>query len=178
MNTLVNAFVKFVEVVLVVLMAGMALMVLLNVILRYGFNSGLMMSEEMSRFFFIWLTFIGAVLALKENAHMGVESLVRLFGRRGRVICMAITNMLILLCVGVLFWGTWLQAPINASMKSPVAGMPMILVYGVAFFTAAGMGIIAFYRLLMIVTGRVTDAEIAHFVGEYESVEELVGRGE
>lgn len=178
MKTIVNGIVKLIEFVIVALLAGMALMVFLNVILRYGFNSGIVMSEEMSRFFFVWLTFIGAVLAFKENGHLGVETLVRVFGRRGRVICMALTNMLILLCVGILFWGTWQQAPINASMTSPVAGMPMVMVYGVAFFTSVGMGLIAGWRLFNILTGRVTDAEIAEFVGEYDDVETLIGRGE
>ena len=106
MKTIVNGIVKLIEVVIVALLGGMALMVFLNVILRYGFNSGIVMSEEMSRFFFVWLTFIGAVLAFKVNAHLGEETLVRVFGRRGRVICMGLNNVLILLCVVILFWGT------------------------------------------------------------------------
>ena len=178
MTRLVNGIVKLIEFVIVVLLAGMAVMVFMNVVLRYGFNSGIVMSEEMRRFFFVWLTFIGAVLAFKENGHLGVETMVRMFGRRGRLICMALTNLLIMLCVVILFWGTWMQAPINASMTSPVAGMPMILVYGVAFFTSVGMGLIAAWRLFNIVTGRVTAAELAEFAGEYDDIETLVGRGE
>lgn len=178
MKFLTSGIFKLIEVTIVLLLAGMALMVFGNAVLRYGFNSALVISEEMSRFFFIWLTFIGAVLAFKENGHLGVETLVRLFGRRGRVICMALTNALILLCVGVLFWGTWMQTPINASVHSAVSGMPMILVYGVTFFTSIGIGLIAAYRLFIILTGRVTDKEIAEFVGDYEDVDALVGRGE
>src|SRR5690606_7768513 len=62
MSRLTTAAFKLVELVLVLLMAGMALMVFLNVVLRYGFNSGLTWSEELSRYFFVWLTFIGAVI--------------------------------------------------------------------------------------------------------------------
>jgi len=178
MKTFTSAIGKIIEISIVLLLAGMAGMIFLNVILRYGFNSGLVISEEMSRFFFVWLTFIGAVLAFAENGHLGVETLVRLFGRRGRIICMGLSNLLILGCVAVLFWGTWQQAPINATMRSPVAGMPLAYVFGVTFFTAAGIGIIAIWRVFKIVTGRVTEAEIAQFVGDYDNIEALLERGE
>jgi TRAP-type C4-dicarboxylate transport system permease small subunit len=178
MKTFTSAIGKVIELSLVLLLAGMAAMIFLNVILRYGFNSGLVISEEMSRFFFVWLSFIGAVLAFAENGHLGVETMVRLFGRRGRVICMALTNALILFCVVILFWGTWLQAPINATMRSPVAGMPLAYVFGVTFFTALGIGAIAIWRLVRIFAGRTTDREIAQFVGDYDSVDRLLERGE
>lgn len=48
--------------------AGLAVMVVLvfgNVVLRYGFNSGITVSEEVSRWLFIWGTFLGAVVALR-----------------------------------------------------------------------------------------------------------------
>ena len=173
-----SAIGKIIEVSIVLLLVGMTGMVFLNVVLRYGFNSGLVISEEMSRFFFVWLTFIGAVLAFAENGHLGVETLVRLFGRRGRLICMFLTNLLILLCVAVLFWGSWLQAPINATMRSPVAGMPLFYVYGITFVTAVGIGVIAIWRLFKILTGRTTESEIAQFVGDYDSLDAILGRGE
>ncbi|MBW7920861.1 MAG: TRAP transporter small permease [Rubellimicrobium sp.] len=175
---LLEAGTKIVEVVLVLLLTGMSVMVFVNVVLRYGFNSGIVISEEMSRFFFVWLTFIGAVIAFKEHGHMGVETLVKMFGRRGRVICMGLSNALILGCVVILFWGAWLQAPINASVKAPVSGMPMILVYGISFFTAGCIAIIAAVRLARILAGRVTEREIAIFVGDYEAAEGVAGHGE
>lgn len=173
-----SAIGKIIEVSIVLLLVGMTGMVFLNVVLRYGFNSGLVISEEMSRFFFVWLTFVGAVLAFAENGHLGVETMVRLFGRRGRIICMFLTNMLILICVAVLFWGSWQQAPINATMRSPVAGMPLAYVYGVTIFTAVGIGVIAIWRLFKILTGRTTESEIAQFVGDYDSLDAILGRGE
>lgn len=160
--------IRFLEFLLVVLLAGMAVMVFTNVVLRYGFNSGLNVSEEVSRYFFVWLTFIGAVLTFRENSHLGVETMVRLFGRRGRMVCMVLSNLLILLCSAVLFWGTWLQMPINASMIAPVTGMPMIYIFGISFFTAIGIGLIALMRIVAVLLGTVTDAEIAAFAGEYD----------
>ena len=154
------------EAVMVVLLAGMAVMVFGNVVLRYGFNSGILISEEMSRYFFVWLTFIGAVVTFRENAHLGVETLVQRFGRRGRLICMVASDLIILACMAAFFWGTWKQYPINASMTSPVAGLRMNWVYGVGFFTSLGIGALVVMRLVRTLTGRITDREIEGFAGE------------
>ena len=154
------------EVLLVVLLAGMVVMVFGNVVLRYGFNSGIVVSEEMSRYFFVWLTFIGAVVTFRENAHLGVETLVQRFPRNGRLICMVASDLIILLCMVVLFWGTWKQYPINASMTAPVVGISMIWIYGIGFFTSLGIGVLVLVRLVRALTGRVTEEEIAAFAGE------------
>ena len=84
---------------------------------------------------------------------------------------MALTNAIIVLCATVLFYGTWMQHDINASMSAAVVGISMIWVFGIGYFTAVGIGLIALVRLLRIVTGRVEDAEIARFAGEYEEAD-------
>jgi TRAP-type C4-dicarboxylate transport system permease small subunit len=131
---------RLLEWALIALLTGMAAMVFLNVVLRYGFNSGITWSEEMSRYFFVWLTFIGAVLTFAEHGHIGVETLVRRFGRRGRLVCMGLSNAIILVCAGVLLWGTWLQHDINASMTAAVVKLSMIWVFGVGYFRRWGSG--------------------------------------
>ncbi|MCJ8240491.1 TRAP transporter small permease [Peteryoungia algae] len=176
MTRAVDLFYKFLELLLILLLSGMAIMVFVNVILRYGFNSGLTVSDEMSRYFFVWLTFVGAVVGFREYGHMGVESLVATFGRRGRVTCMILSNLLIFGVSAIFFWGTWKQLPINASMSAPVTGLSMGWVYGIGFFTGAGCSLIALERLFRLVTGRVTESEIAAFAGEHHGIEKLVER--
>jgi TRAP-type C4-dicarboxylate transport system permease small subunit len=176
MKRATELFYKLLEIILIFLLAGMAVMVFLNVVLRYGFNSGLPVSEELSRYFFVWLTFIGAVVAFREHAHLGVESLVAMFGRKGRSICMIISNILIILCSAIFFWGTWVQWPINASMTAPVTGVSMAAVYGMGFFTGGGCTIIALERLIRLLTGRVTEDEIAAFAGENLTIEQMAER--
>ena len=176
MQRAIDIFYKFLELLLIVLLAGMAIMVFVNVVLRYGFNSGLNISDELSRYFFVWLTFIGAVVTFREHSHLGVETLVMMFGRKGRVICMILSNLIVLMCCAIFFWGAWLQSGINLSMKAPVSGIPMLFVYGIGMFTGAGIGIIAVERLLRLLTGRVTDEEIAAFAGENLTLEQLAER--
>ncbi|EHS52285.1 Tripartite ATP-independent periplasmic transporter DctQ component [Rhizobium sp. PDO1-076] len=176
MQKAIDLFYRFLELLLILLLSGMAIMVFVNVIMRYGFNSGINVSEELSRYFFVWLTFIGAVVAFREHGHLGIETLVMFLSRRGRIICMGLSNLVVIVCSGIFFWGTWKQFPINASMSAPVTGMSMIWVYGVGLFTGAGMTIIALERLIRLLTGRVTDEEISAFAGENLTIEQLAER--
>jgi len=179
MNRVVDSLFKLIEFAMVMLLAGMVFMVFGNVVLRYGFNSGIVWSEEMSRYFFVWLTFTGAVVTFREHAHLGVETLVRTFGRQGRTICMLASNIIICFVACVFFWGTWRQAPINATMTAPVVGISMIWVYGIGFLAGGGIAIIAAIRILRILTGRVTEEEIGAFAGERKEAAAVVKeRGE
>ena len=54
----------------------MVVLVFGNVVLRYAFNSGITVSEELSRWLFVWMTFVGAVVALRDHAHLGMDSVV------------------------------------------------------------------------------------------------------
>lgn len=177
MQRAVDLFYRFLEILMIFLLSGMAIMVFGNVVLRYAFNSGLTVSDELSRYFFVWLTFIGAVVGFREYSHMGVETVVALLGRKGRIVCMALSNLVIIGCSAIFFWGTWKQLPINISMGAPVTGLSMGWVYGIGFFTGGGCTIIALERLFRIVTGRITEDELAAFAGENMSLEHLAERG-
>lgn len=172
MQKAIDLFYRFLDLVLIVLLSSMALMVFLNVILRYAFNSGISVSDELSRFFFVWLTFIGAVVAHRHHMHMGMETFVATLGRRGRLLMMGISEIVIIGCSAVLFWGTWKQLPINISMKAPVTEMPMAWVYGTGMFTAAGIILISLVRFIRLLRGRMTDEEIARFAGDFSDEEE------
>jgi TRAP-type C4-dicarboxylate transport system permease small subunit len=176
MQKTINLFFKALEILLIVLLSVMAIMVFTNVVLRYAFNSGMSVSEELSRYFFVWLSFIGAVVAFREHGHLGVESVVAMFGRTGRLVCMVLSNIIILACSMIFFWGTWQQFDINASMTAPVTGISMIWVYGIGLFSGAGLSLIALERLFRYLTGRVTDEDISIFAGENLTVEQMAER--
>lgn len=178
MQKAIDLFYRFLEILLIILLSGMAVMVFVNVIMRYGFNSGINVSDELSRYFFVWLTFIGALVAFRENSHLGIETLVMLLSRRGRIICMILSNLIILVCSGIFFWGTWMQFSINASMSAPVTGLSMIWVYGIGLFTGGGMAIISLERLARLLTGRVRDDEIEAFAGENLTIEQMAERAQ
>lgn len=176
MQRAINLFYRILELLLVAMLGSMAVMVFVNVVMRYAFNSGFVMSDELARYLFVWITFIGAVVTFRENSHMGIETMVMFFNRRWRVFCMILSNLVIVGCASLLFWGAWKQFNINLSMRAPVTGMSMVWVYGIGLFTGPMIVIIALERLYRFVTGRATDEEVAAFAGENLTVEQLAER--
>ena len=71
------------ESLLALCLLGMVIAVFGNVVLRYGFNSGLNASEELSRLLFVWMVFLGATLAYPAGQHMAFTSLVGLLRALG-----------------------------------------------------------------------------------------------
>ena len=116
--------------------AALLLMVVLvfgNVVMRYAFNSGFTVSEELSRWLFVWLTFLGAVVALRDNAHLGTDIVVGKLGPLGKRICMGLSLALMLYCLWLLFQGSLEQYKLNVDSDSPVMEASM------GWFYACGM---------------------------------------
>ena len=174
MQRVTELFYRLLGLIMVLLLAAMVCMVFGNVMLRYGFNSGIVVSEELSRYCFVWLTFVGAVLTFREHSHMGIESLVQRFGRRGRLICMALSNLVIMGCSAIFFWGAVMQFDINATMFAPVTGLSLAWVYGIGLFTGAACSVISTVRLIQVLVGKISDEDIARFVGEDGQIAEVV----
>ena len=63
------------EVFLVIAFIVMTIVTFLQVIMRYVFNSSIFFSEELSRYIFVWITFIGISYGIKRSQHMRVDAL-------------------------------------------------------------------------------------------------------
>jgi TRAP-type C4-dicarboxylate transport system permease small subunit len=73
---IVEAYFHLLKFLIAAFLAVMVVLVFGNVFLRYAFNTGITSSEELSRLLFVWLTFLGAIVALREHGHLGVDVLV------------------------------------------------------------------------------------------------------
>ena len=71
LEKLIDGYCQLISYLIAALLALMVVLVFGNVFMRYAFNSGFSISEELSRWLFVWLTFLGAVAALRSNAHLG-----------------------------------------------------------------------------------------------------------
>ena len=151
---------KVIEAILALCLLSMVIMVFGNVVMRYVFNSGITISEEMSRFVFVWLTFIGAIVAMRDGSHLGVDTLVSRLSPLGKKICLVLSEVLMLMCCGLFFWGTWLQHEVNATNLAPVTGLNMIWVYGMGYVTSVGIGILILHKLWLLATGQLDDDEL------------------
>ncbi len=165
-----DLFFRLAEITLVLMLSAMVIMVFGNVVLRYGFNSSIISSEELSRFLFIWITFLGAVVTLRDNAHLGLDSVVRKLGLTGKKIAFTLSNVMMLGCCVLMFYGTFKQHGINATTKSAVMELPMSWVYGVGYVASIAMGLIIAGKLLRLVRGDFSEAELIQIQDSEEIV--------
>lgn len=148
------------EWLLVALLAVMVVLVFGNVVLRYAFNSGIVFSEEVSRFVFMWLTLIGALVVMKDSAHLGMSSLVDRLGETGQRVCRFASDALVLGCCVLLAHGAWKQVVIGMGDHSPVTGVPLGWVYLSLLISSAGMALLQALSLWRQLVGRMTRAEL------------------
>jgi TRAP-type C4-dicarboxylate transport system permease small subunit len=156
----IDAYCWLLNWVIAISLAVMVVLVFGNVVMRYGFNSGITLSEELSRWLFIWMTFMGAVIALKEHGHLGTDMLIGKLGPVGKKLCLGLSHLLMLFVCWLLFKGAYDQAVINLETTSAVMEVSMAWVYapGVLFAVLGGLIILTeFFRLL---TGQIRDEDL------------------
>jgi TRAP-type C4-dicarboxylate transport system permease small subunit len=154
---------------------GLALMVVLvfgNVVLRYGFNAGIVVSEELSRWLFVWITLVGAIVAAREHGHLGVDMVVARLPAWGKKACLVLSHLLMLFLLAVLFLGGWTQAGLNWDVAAPTTGWSMAIVHVAALVFAAGTGALLLLDLIKILSGRVADEDLV-MVQESEEATQL-----
>jgi TRAP-type transport system small permease protein len=154
------AYCKLLELLLVLLMAVMVLMVFGNVVLRYAFNSGITVSEELSRWAFVWMIFLGAIIAIKENGHLGTDMLVGRLGRKGKMVCLAIAETAMIYCAWLVFSGGLQQARISLDVEAPVSGWSMSWLPGAAVVFGVSAGAFHLLKLGRLFTGKLADEDL------------------
>lgn len=162
MKRIVDLYFRFLKLLIVLCMVAMVILVFGNVVLRYAFNSGISVSEELSRWFFVWMVFLGALVALRERGHLGLDSLVKRLPATARRICLAVGHGLMLYICWLIFSGSWQQAVINLNVVAPASGLSMALFYGAGLVFGAGAAATLIYELYLLALGRfVADEPVA-----------------
>lgn len=128
----------------------MALAVFVNVVLRYGFGSGIAASEELSRLLFVWMVFIGATVAYPYGEHMAFTSLVARL--RSRPLAMKAMTVLIRLLVmtaaALVAIGAWQQVVVGLNSRSVVLGYSSALLPLPALLSSLAIAIMALVELV------------------------------
>lgn len=164
LDTSVHWFFKSLELLIVLCMLAMVTMVFGNVVLRYVFNTGITISDEMSRYCFIWLTYIGAMVAMREKGHLGVDTLVKHLGLQGKKVCLFLSETIMLGCNVLFFIGTFKMHDLQVTNISPVVGMSMIWVYGIGYIVAVVMSIMNVNVIYKLLTGQLSEAELVQVI--------------
>jgi TRAP-type C4-dicarboxylate transport system permease small subunit len=172
MTQVLDGFCRALELLMAAALAVMVVLVFGNVVLRYGFNSGITVSEEVSRWLFVWLTFLGAIVAMRDHAHLGSDMLVSRLPVIGKKICLVIGHLLMLYITWLLFSGALAQARINLDVQAPVTGASMAILYAAGIVFAVVAALFLGYELWLVLTGQLSEEELV-MVKESEEQEEL-----
>jgi gluconokinase len=141
---------RVVENLMAACLAVMALSVFVNVVLRYGFGTGLAASEELSRLLFVWMVFIGATAAYPLGEHMAFTSLLLLLRDKPRVLAGMAALIRLLVIAGCLLvaWGAWQQVVVGLDSHSVVLRYNSALLPLPALLCTAAIAVMAFLELV------------------------------
>lgn len=153
--------VRGLELLLMTMLALMVILVFGNVVLRYGFNSGITFSEEVSRFLFIWVVFVGAVLTLRDNAHLGVHMLTSTLPLAGKRVCKLISDIATLGCCVLITHGGWSLVRLELANVAPISGIPLGAVFVALLICSFGMGILLLDSIWRNLLGQMDESEMS-----------------
>lgn len=154
----------------------MAIFVFTNVIMRYFFKSGLIWAEELSRLCFMWLIFLGSIVAFKENGHLGVDTLVQRLSVKGRRILFVINSIIILATLALLAIGSWDLSILNLNQSTPTLLIPYAYVYISGVVMSVGIAIIVIHKLYRLLANKMDDSDLVMITDseEREKVESAI----
>jgi len=165
---LIGRYCQLLTVIIVICLALMVLMVFSNVVMRYAFNSGIAISEELSRWLFLWLIFLGASIAVHEQCHMGSDMVMDLLPPKVQRVAMVLGQLLMLWTTWLLLKGSWAQTMINWEVLAPVSEYSMAWVYATGIVFSMGTGIMLLSDMWFTVQGKLTPVQMrkAHQAAE------------
>lgn len=94
----------FEEIVASLLFVVTLLLVIVNVLTRYVFRTGIPWAEEMATSCFVWTAFIGSAACYKRRSHVGVDILVNKFSLPIQNTVKTIVNILMAFLCGYMFY--------------------------------------------------------------------------
>lgn len=95
------------ETAIAILLGLMTIITFINVVLRYGFNTGIIWGLEMTTFLFAWLVLFGISYAVKTTAHLGVDAIINLFSGGTKRVLAIIAGLICVAYAALLLKGAW-----------------------------------------------------------------------
>ena len=160
LNKVLARYCRLLDAVSALFLLLMVVLVFGNVVLRYAFNSGWAVSEEVSRWLFVWITFLGAIVAMREHQHLGTDMLVSRLPPAGKKACLALSLVLMLYVCWLLFAGSLAQTKINWEVTAPSSGASVAIFYATGIVFAVSAAVFIAIDLWRVLSGQLRDDEL------------------
>ena len=139
---------SFMEWIIATLMAGCVVIVFMQVIFRYLLHNSLIWSEELSRYVFCWLVFVGTGMAFGDNSHIMIDFAVSYLRPGARRIVTIFDYIISLVFLAVACWYGIQMVKLTGGTRSPAAGLPLNIVFYAAMPTGTFIGLLFVIRNL------------------------------
>jgi TRAP-type C4-dicarboxylate transport system permease small subunit len=123
-------------------MLAMVTIIFTQVIARYAFSNSLSWSEEAGRYIFVWMTFLGAAMAVRNRQHVSLDLILKILPIFLQKILLSISYLSMMIFTSVLIYGGYKFVTRGSQQASSALEIPMNYVYLV--LPLAGMLIFAY----------------------------------
>ncbi len=116
------------ETVLVAMFVAMVGIIFFQVIMRYVFNNSLSWSEELGKFLFVWISWLGISIGHKRKEHIKITLVVDKLPHKLKMICEAISELILIIICGItMYYGVIM---IDIQKNIPYAGIKISTSWG------------------------------------------------
>lgn len=129
LRTVIRWIDRATTVVATALLCALVILTFAGVVYRYGFNAPLPWANEALESLFVWVTFLGAAVAMARNEHSGFTDLIERVPRVGRVVLTALSTLAIIAFLAIASWLGFEVLPRLAGQSTPSLGLSVAVNY-------------------------------------------------
>ena len=116
---------------IIFIFSSMFFIVTLNVIMRFVFNRPIAISGELSRYLFVSITYLGAILAFRDSSHIGLDIIIENFSEGAKRIIHIIDRTCVAIFLVIFSYVGFKMAVISIDTKSSAMFISMAIPYSV-----------------------------------------------
>jgi TRAP-type C4-dicarboxylate transport system permease small subunit len=154
MKKIIDFLFYLLKLIAAICLTAMVVMVFSNVVLRYVFNSGIAVSEELSSWCMTWMTYTAGLVALRNHDHLGFDTVLAKLPEGVQRFFLTIAHLLMIGLMWLFLDGSWKQTVINLDNVAPASGISTGVLYGVGILFGAVAILILLGDLYDILTGK------------------------
>jgi TRAP-type C4-dicarboxylate transport system permease small subunit len=160
MTRLADGVFRLLKIAAALVLALMVVLVFSNVVLRYTLSEGISMSEELSAWLLVWITYLAGLIALRENGHLGFDSFVKALPPGGQRACLAVAQVLMMGLTAIFLVGGWEQTMINLGTRASAFNASLAWLYGISIVFSVGALFVLLSDFYRTITGKLRPDEL------------------
>lgn len=172
MESKLDKLFQFVDIFTGIVTGIMVFFVFLNVFLRILFDVGLTWSEELARYLFVFVTYVGSISAMNSNEHLGVDTLIINLNKKVQLVLYIFSQLIITVLMAFLIHGTVNMMIYNSSLRTASLSIPFPVLYSLGLLLGVSVILIAVRNIYYALKNKDKITELVRFSDEEEELVE------